>query len=297
MGIMQEEGEAAEVLPEYWKERGRYIGRFLAVFFSHKFVFESDVFDSLDNLPEFLNFCFTLVGDNTKEFVRNILKLFKISGLSAMPKDTFSNIIEQLQNLLAIYVISLVNKEDTLQSIKFTIKCLSYLHESNLSKERVDKEEFINETVSGQLNMHYIAKQYYQRSRNQQVMGGDFVYLDYPWMFSTAAKVDVLQSEANIMQNEAIVGQIMGGIGNSGMGLLGLVGGINLKLNIRRQRILEDALNQLSGKGAQLKKPLKIKFVGEQGVDEGGVKKEFFHLLVTELFNPNYAMFLEKNVS
>lgn len=129
------------------------------------------------------------------------------------------------------------------------------------------------------------------------MMGGDFVYLDYPWMFSTAAKVDVLQSEANIMQNEAVVGQIMGGLGNSGMGLLGLVGGLNLKLNIRRERILEDALSQLSGKGAQFKKPLKIKFVGEQGVDEGGVKKEFFHLLVSELFNPNYAMFLEKNVS
>lgn len=144
--------------------------------------------------------------------------------------------------------------------------------------------------------MGYIAKQYYQRSRNQTVLGGDFVYLDYPWMFSTAAKVDVLQNEASLMQNEAVIGQIMGGMGNPGLGLLGLVGGLHLKLNIRRERILEDALGQLSGRGSELKKPLKIKFVGEQGVDEGGVKKEFFHLLIDELFNPNYAMFIEKNV-
>ncbi len=29
-----------------------------------------------------------------------------------------------------------------------------------------------------------------------------------------------------------------------------------------------------------LKKPLKVAFVGEEGVDEGGVQKEFFQLLV-----------------
>lgn len=217
--------------------------------------------------------------------------------MNPLPKSTLGEIIEQLQNLLAIYVISLVNEEDTRSNIKFTIKCLSYLHDSNVQNPRVDKDEFINETVSSQLNMNYIAKQYYQRSRNQEVIGGDFIYLDYPWMFSTAAKVDVLQSESNILQNEAIVGQLMGGLGNPGLGLLGLVGGIHLKLNVRRERILEDALNQLSGRSSEFKKPLKIKFVGEQGVDEGGVKKEFFHLLINELFNPNYAMFLEKNVS
>ena len=198
--------------------------------------------------------------------------------------------------MLAIYVISLVHEENTRPQIQFTIKCISFLHDSNIQNPRLDKEEFVNETVSGQLNMGYIAKQYYQRSRNQTVLGGDFVYLDYPWMFSTAAKVDVLQNEASLMQNEAVIGQIMGGMGNPGLGLLGLVGGLHLKLNIRRERILEDALGQLSGRGTELKKPLKIKFVGEQGVDEGGVKKEFFHLLIDELFNPNYAMFIEKNV-
>lgn len=39
------------------------------------------------------------------------------------------------------------------------------------------------------------------------------------------------------------------------------------------------------------RKPLKVKFVGEPGVDEGGVKKEFFQLLVKQLFDPSYIMF------
>jgi ubiquitin-protein ligase E3 A len=35
-----------------------------------------------------------------------------------------------------------------------------------------------------------------------------------------------------------------------------------------------------------LKKPLKIFFVGEEGVDEGGLKKEFFQLITREVIFP-----------
>lgn len=40
-----------------------------------------------------------------------------------------------------------------------------------------------------------------------------------------------------------------------------------------------------------LKKQLVVEFEGEQGIDEGGVSKEFFQLVVEEIFNPDYAMF------
>jgi ubiquitin-protein ligase E3 A len=110
-------------------------------------------------------------------------------------------------------------------------------------------------------------------------------------MFSTAAKVEVLQSEAKLVQNEEVVNNIFGNFG-----LMGMIEGIHLNLDIRRENILDDALTQLSQKQRSLRKPLRVKFVGEQGIDEGGVRKEFFHLLIEELFNPNYAMFLPKNV-
>lgn len=41
-----------------------------------------------------------------------------------------------------------------------------------------------------------------------------------------------------------------------------------------------------------LKKQLVVEFVGEQGIDEGGVSKEFFQLIVEEIFNPDYGMFI-----
>jgi len=62
-------------------------------------------------------------------------------------------------------------------------------------------------------------------------------------------------------------------------------------LSIDRHRLLEDALQQLITPGVNLKKPLKVQFKGEPGVDEGGVRKEFFQLLLKELFDPNFAMF------
>lgn len=49
-----------------------------------------------------------------------------------------------------------------------------------------------------------------------------------------------------------------------------------LNIEVRRDKLIEDTLNSLLREGLNFRKPLKIKFVGEPGVDEGGVQKEFF---------------------
>lgn len=36
-----------------------------------------------------------------------------------------------------------------------------------------------------------------------------------------------------------------------------------------------------------------VEFVGEEGVDEGGVSKEFFQMVIEEIFNPDYGMFVQ----
>ncbi|ESO89420.1 hypothetical protein LOTGIDRAFT_218813 [Lottia gigantea] len=68
-----------------------------------------------------------------------------------------------------------------------------------------------------------------------------------------------------------------------------------LKLNVRRTHVVEDALISLEMFAMQnpgdLKKQLFVEFDGEQGLDEGGVSKEFFQLVVERLFNPDIGMF------
>ncbi|KAL4443784.1 hypothetical protein ABPG75_011521 [Micractinium tetrahymenae] len=64
-------------------------------------------------------------------------------------------------------------------------------------------------------------------------------------------------------------------------------------LRIRRNHLLEDALDEIARqKPKDLFKPLRVHFIGEDGIDAGGVKKEFFQLLVTELLCPDYGMLI-----
>ncbi|XP_059046133.1 probable E3 ubiquitin-protein ligase HERC4 isoform X2 [Achroia grisella] len=65
-----------------------------------------------------------------------------------------------------------------------------------------------------------------------------------------------------------------------------------LYLTVSREHIVRDTILQISShETSQLKKPLRISFHGEEAEDAGGVKKEFFQLLLKEIFNPVYGMF------
>ncbi|XP_045905675.1 ubiquitin-protein ligase E3A [Micropterus dolomieu] len=68
-----------------------------------------------------------------------------------------------------------------------------------------------------------------------------------------------------------------------------------LKLKVRRDHIIDDALVRLEmismENPSDLRKQLFVEFEGEQGVDEGGVSKEFFQLVLEEIFNPDIGMF------
>ncbi|CAD7927436.1 unnamed protein product [Amoebophrya sp. A120] len=63
-------------------------------------------------------------------------------------------------------------------------------------------------------------------------------------------------------------------------------------LKVRRDNLIQDTLMKLgAATPSSFRKQLKVVFEGEQGVDEGGVQKEFFQLLLDQLYDPNYAMF------
>jgi hypothetical protein len=66
----------------------------------------------------------------------------------------------------------------------------------------------------------------------------------------------------------------------------------SLRLTIRRQHVFEDAYHQLRPRDAdEMRGRLHITFVNEEGVDAGGLSREFFGILAKEMFNPNYALF------
>ena len=66
-----------------------------------------------------------------------------------------------------------------------------------------------------------------------------------------------------------------------------------LQLNVRRARVFEDSYQYLQRKtGEQIKHgKLSVRFYDEEGVDAGGVTREWFQILARQMFNPNYALF------
>lgn len=225
--------------------------------------------------------------------------MIQVEYINKFDRGIMYRITEQLQNQIAISLMEHSEEKDTQDVIKMTIVVLDLLYRSNKQVMRIDDSMFQNETCSNSLNLKYIAKQYYLKKSQGFDTGlhSKFVYMDYPWLFSTEAKVEVIQNEATVaMQNHIadMINELDDGLMFGG----NLENALSLNIQVRRNKILEDSLRMLSTQSKNYKKQLKIKFMGEEGVDQGGVKKEFFHLLMKELFNPDYAMFESKfNVS
>ncbi|KAI8817902.1 uncharacterized protein EV422DRAFT_196979 [Fimicolochytrium jonesii] len=67
----------------------------------------------------------------------------------------------------------------------------------------------------------------------------------------------------------------------------------SLQINVRRQYVFEDSYHQLQGRsGDEIKfSKLNVRFYEEEGVDAGGVTREWFSVLARQMFNPDYALF------
>lgn len=66
-----------------------------------------------------------------------------------------------------------------------------------------------------------------------------------------------------------------------------------ISLNLRRARVFEDSYQQLLRKtGDQIKYgKLSVRFFDEEGVDAGGLTREWFQILARQMFDPNNALF------
>ena len=127
----------------------------------------------------------------------------------------------------------------------------------------------------------------------------EFTLFDYMWLFNTSAKNEIIRLFNSRKQRseffKAFQGRRREGNNqNHRLNVLDFILNANkfsLQLNIRRDHLIEDTLNELAKNSKNLQSELKVKFVGEQGVDQGGVRKEFFILVIRQIFDPNYGMF------
>ncbi|KXS97368.1 hypothetical protein AC578_9600 [Pseudocercospora eumusae] len=117
-----------------------------------------------------------------------------------------------------------------------------------------------------------------------------FAFCKYPLFISIGTKIKILEHDARrqmeVKAREAYFDQVLHNRTNDS----------HFHLRIRRECMVDDSLRQISeavGSGQEeLKKGLRVHFTDEEGVDAGGPRKEWFLMLVRDIFDPNHGMFV-----
>ncbi|XP_045203681.2 ubiquitin-protein ligase E3A-like isoform X2 [Mercenaria mercenaria] len=149
----------------------------------------------------------------------------------------------------------------------------------------VDYEEFVNET----LNENISVETDYKFKLESEESPNKFSFANYSFVLNTASKQASLYMDNRIQmfreRRSSIIQTLVHGMPPMPF----------LRIRVSRERLIDDALVALEmvamENPSDLRKQLFVEFDGEQGLDEGGVSKEFFQLIVEEIFNIDFGMF------
>ncbi|XP_077977108.1 ubiquitin-protein ligase E3A-like isoform X2 [Glandiceps talaboti] len=240
-----------------------------------------------------------LAGYSTEEF-RKLLKVFLGHITTALKPKQGSQ-----PNLVDIGIaLSILYKANTMM----------YEEKNQLI---VPREEFYSKDLSRRLDYrtefekwrdHHLKQNGQDVSLTNGFKDDDVSLLQFPFLLDPASKVHILHLESVVQMrqeyqdailHQARVNQAQKYYKEALDKSAHLEDAIKsamcpfLVLEVRREHLIKDTLAQIRTQQNDLKKPLKIKYVGggEQGLDLGGLQKEFFQLITDSIFDPNYGMF------
>ena len=170
------------------------------------------------------------------------------------------------------------------ETVMNLLKALWELNQTLLPAQQINPETFIIEKLAehGAKSEDYFLFQDFRQWNQTDKNAPPQSFTACPFVLDTAAKAQIIQLASDREQRESFH-QAAGG------------GEIPfLILRVRRENLVNDTMSQLSRFSKQdLRKPLKVQFVGEEGVDAGGVRKEYFLLMMRQLLDPSFGMFIE----
>lgn len=118
--------------------------------------------------------------------------------------------------------------------------------------------------------------------------GNKFCFCKYSFVFSTKMKIRLLHIESRWEEFKA-VNTILINQFSFNQGTVRETRFTQLVVN--RDHLIADALTIPTIQN--LKKPFRVKFEGEEGVDDGGLRKEFFMLVLEQILDPKFGLFKE----
>nr|XP_032808355.1 probable E3 ubiquitin-protein ligase HECTD2 isoform X3 [Petromyzon marinus] len=169
--------------------------------------------------------------------------------------------------------------------IPAAVRVTALLYAANVlgASPRLPYSEFYNSSLDHvDLTQEYLAWQCNPRAKR-------FSFCQFPWMLSIHAKKAIIQQDSEqqmvTMARRSVVERVSRRERPD-------VDSLFLTLRVRRAHLVVDSLSELARKRAELKKKLRVEFVGEVGLDMGGLTKEWFLLLIRQVLRPDYGMFV-----
>lgn len=222
--------------------------------------------------------------------------------LTQLSKETFSSIVRRIQNQIS-HAFE-IETDGHIERANEAIMVLDCFFKANTKREESDMiphYEFQNENLNNKIDLAQQYDDWTEQLKQKKDPNMSFVndnnVINYPWILDCQSKSDILLIDSRVKQKEEVDKQLLNTV------LANPFGGpmdqyfAFLYIEINRETIIEDTLNSLIRQDINFRKPLRIQFVGELGVDEGGVQKEFFQLLIRKLFDPSYTMFTHQEES
>jgi len=205
----------------------------------------------------------------------------------AQGKEAFEKLLGSIHNFITLRVETagdsmIVNRD---AFVTKSVQILDMLFTINMKKQWVHRDAFYNNVLSSSIDM----KDEYTAWKRPSP--GTFSFCSCPFVLTPEVKAKILRVESMIQQRRERQHSLR-------MMQMGVVSQPFLVLRVHRgtPHLIRSSLDEIDRHSiSDLKKELRIKFVGEPGVDEGGVQKEWFQLLIAQIFDPRFGMFLEKD--
>jgi ubiquitin-protein ligase E3 A len=210
--------------------------------------------------------------------------------LDHVPKDVFSQLIALFQQFITLRLYGRGYIDEQIAYATRMLRMLNQVNEAKLlHKDKVHYDQFYNDAVNSIVDLEEDYKRMINSLENGQTGNGfeDFSFCQFAFILDPQSKKQILQINVASQQRKQARDILIASL------LSPQIPSCFLELNIHRERLLQSALNELTEKQNDLKKPLKIHFVGEEGIDDGGLQKEFFQLIIRQIFDVQYGMFEE----
>ena len=203
-----------------------------------------------------------------------------VAWYATYSSERLSTALSRVQQYITVRWYTMSRLED----VTGAVEVVGLIHAANARHAALDLphlpvDAFYNDAANAELDLR---SDY--RNWKAPASASAFSFAAHPYILDPASKARLLQIDATqSMHRELQSAYIQSFFTRTSPYLV---------LRVHRANLIQDTLRQLSTQSADdYHKPLKVVFIGEQGIDEGGVRKEFFQLLIAQLFDPAYGMF------